>query len=123
VRILAARAAGITADKPRVEPPERRGLTVSEPFAKDLQRRLAETGGMSQRIASATRPVALTAPAASAASPGPSLPVDRIFVVKLGMQTHGLRSACHGEVEHVLSGRRQAFASAEELLRALGLAG
>lgn len=46
----------------------------------------------------------------------PPRPARRLFVVQIGEG-----AGCHGQVEHVLSGRRQPFASAGELLAALGL--
>ena len=53
-----------------------------------------------------------------APAPGaPAAAAARLFVVQLGGG-----AGCRGQVEHVLSGRRQAFATADELLAALGLA-
>lgn len=48
----------------------------------------------------------------------PPRPTDRLFVVQLGSD----RQRCQGQVEHVISGRRQTFAGLAELLQALDLA-
>lgn len=45
----------------------------------------------------------------------PSLPIERVFVVKLAAA--GRR--CRGQLEHVASGRRQRFGSARELIEVL----
>ncbi|MBX3600081.1 MAG: hypothetical protein KF863_05625 [Rubrivivax sp.] len=52
-----------------------------------------------------------------APAPGAPAAAARLYVVQLGAG-----AGCRGQVEHVLSGRRQAFATADELLAALGLA-
>lgn len=70
--------------------------------------------------ASAAPPVDVAATAAplldAAATAAEARPASRLFVVQLGEG-----AGCRGRVEHVLSGRRQTFASSSELLAALGL--
>lgn len=66
-----------------------------------------------------TAPDAAAAPAGAAfALPAATaLPVERVFVLKLACTAPG--QALQGRVEHVLSGRRQDFATPEELVQAL----
>lgn len=56
-------------------------------------------------------------PPPNAAAAKPDRPVDRLFVVQLGSDPQ----QCRGQVEHVISGRRQAFAGLAELMQALDL--
>lgn len=72
---------------------------------------------MASRTASTLPAVPATREFTHADTDEPVRPASRLFVVQLG---EGV--GCHGQVEHVLSGRRQAFATAGELLAALGLA-
>lgn len=54
------------------------------------------------------------APAALASAP---LPLERMFVLQLAGQPQG--GALRGRIEHLLTGRRQDFGSAHELLAML----
>lgn len=71
---------------------------------------------MASRTASTPQAVAAAREFTHADTGEPVRPASRLFVVQLAEG-----AACRGQVEHVLSGRRQPFATADELLAALGL--
>jgi hypothetical protein len=53
----------------------------------------------------------------AAAEPVPALPAWKAFVVQFGREAGARRGIFTGRVEHLSSGRRAHFDSAEELLR------
>ena len=48
----------------------------------------------------------------------PTLPAWKAFVVQFSRDTERTGGACTGRIEHLSSGRRQAFSNAAELLAA-----
>jgi hypothetical protein len=54
------------------------------------------------------------------ASTRPALPAWKAFVVQFSHETRHVSEGCAGRVEHLSSGRREPFASREELLAVLG---
>ncbi len=54
------------------------------------------------------------------ASARPALPAWKAFVVQFSRETAHVSERCAGRVEHLSSGRREPFASHEELLAVLG---
>ena len=60
-----------------------------------------------------------TARQPATAAPQPELPAWKAFVVQFSRETGSESGSCSGRVEHLSSGRRARFASAEELLAVL----